>query len=140
MQRLKELREQRGLTQAKLAEQLGTTQQTIHKYEHGTAEPEHKMLRRISDFFNVSADYLIDHEVHDLTLDAQEQHLIHTLRTLDAPDKTILFNAADSFAQKEYPTTSDERSVIDHYRKLEPFQKRLINREIDKMLAENSKK
>ncbi len=137
MKRLKELREERGLSQTKLAEQLGTTQQTIHKYEHGTSEPEQKMLKRISDFFNVTTDYLIDHDQNKPPLDAREQHLIDTVRSLEKNDIDLIYKAADSLAQKEYSTTPDERDVIDSYRKLESFQKRLINQEMKKMLKGN---
>ena len=137
MKRLKELREQRGLSQAKLAEQVGTTQQTIYKYEHGTTEPEHKMLKRLSDFFNVTTDYLIEHDTNELKLDAQEQHYVDTLRALTPSDKDLIIKTADSLSQKEYTTTSDERSIIDQYRQLKPFQKRLINQEMKKMLDKN---
>ena len=139
MKRLKELREERGLSQAKLAEQLGTTQQTIHKYEHGTSEPEQKMLKRMSDFFNVTTDYLIEHDINELPLDAREQHLIDTVRTLENSDMELIYKTVDSLAQKGYSTTPDERDVIDNYRKLETFQKRLINQQMKKMLKDKKK-
>ena len=59
MIRLKTLRNEKHLSQKKLAEQLGVSQQAICKYEKGLAEPDISMLKRISDLFGVSVDYLI---------------------------------------------------------------------------------
>lgn len=58
-QRLKELRDSSGLTQVKLAEQLGVVQQTVAKWEKGTASPDPDTLVLIADIFGVSADYLL---------------------------------------------------------------------------------
>lgn len=56
---LKELREERGLSQQKLAEILNTSQQTIFKYEKTLVEPDIETLISMADFFEVSVDYLI---------------------------------------------------------------------------------
>lgn len=58
-QRLKELREDAQLTQVRLAEQLGVVQQTVAKWEKGTASPDPETLVRLADVFGVSADYLL---------------------------------------------------------------------------------
>ena len=136
MEKLKKLREERGLSQAMLAEQLGTTQQSIHNYERGAIEPEFKMLKQMADFFNVSSDYLIDHDTKERPLDATEQHIIAVLRKLDSGDRKTVTDLIDSLSQKEYSTTIDERNVIDGYRNLSPTQKRFINKELKKMLKD----
>jgi transcriptional regulator with XRE-family HTH domain len=59
---LKELREERGLTQKKLAEGLNITRSAISGYEMGRNEPDHEMLKRIATFFDVTTDYLIGKE------------------------------------------------------------------------------
>ena len=58
---LKKLREERGLSQQKLAEQFGISQQSIYKYENGLAEPDIDMLINFADFFYTSVDFLIGH-------------------------------------------------------------------------------
>lgn len=58
-QRLAELRKQKGLTQEQLAKQLGFTRGQVSNYEQGTREPDFETLKKIADFFNVSADYLL---------------------------------------------------------------------------------
>lgn len=58
--RLKELRKSRGISQVKLAMDLGLNQNTISRYETGAHEADHATLIRIADYFNVSIDYLLE--------------------------------------------------------------------------------
>ena len=60
MRRLKELREKRGISQLKLAMDLGLTQNSVSRYESGVREADYKTLVALADYFNVSIDYLLD--------------------------------------------------------------------------------
>ena len=60
MRRLKELREKRGISQLKLAIDLGLTQNSVSRYESGIREAEYKTLIALADYFNVSIDYLLE--------------------------------------------------------------------------------
>ena len=57
--RLKNLREERKISQQKLAIELNVSQASISKYEKGLAEPDIPLLCTIAEFFHVSVDYLI---------------------------------------------------------------------------------
>lgn len=57
--RLRELRTQKGLSQPKLAEHIGTVRSTICQYEKGTREPDIATIIKLADFFDVSVDYLL---------------------------------------------------------------------------------
>ena len=58
--RLKQLREDAGLSQYKLAEILGISQSAVGNWEAGTKEPRnYAMTQKIADFFDVSIDYLL---------------------------------------------------------------------------------
>lgn len=59
MQRLKELRAKRNISQVKLAMDLDTTQNSISRYENGEREADYKTLIAIADYFGVSVDYLL---------------------------------------------------------------------------------
>ncbi len=59
MKKLKSLRKAKKLTQADMAEMLGTTRVSYLRWENGTHEPDLKTLATIADYFNVSIDYLI---------------------------------------------------------------------------------
>ena len=56
--RLKKLREGFGISQAKLAEELHSTQSSINRYENGQSQPTVALLRRYADYFDVSMDYI----------------------------------------------------------------------------------
>lgn len=59
---LKQLREERGITQTELARQLGVVRSTICFYESGQHSPTPDMLIKLADFFGVSVDYLLGRE------------------------------------------------------------------------------
>jgi len=57
--RLKEVRNTKGVTQKFMAEFLGITEQAYQKYEYAMREPNHKVTIKLADFFDVSVDYLL---------------------------------------------------------------------------------
>ena len=58
--RLKELRKQRGISQLKLAMDLGMNQNSISRYESGAREADYATLILLADYFHVSIDYLLE--------------------------------------------------------------------------------
>lgn len=59
MQRLKELRIKRHISQVKLAMDLSMNQNSISRYESGEREADYKTLMAFADYFGVSVDYLL---------------------------------------------------------------------------------
>ena len=57
--RIRDLREDRDLTQKELAKLLGCTQQTYSRYETGEITIDIYNLIKLADFYNTSCDYLI---------------------------------------------------------------------------------
>lgn len=60
---IKELRELRGLKQEELANIFGLKRTTISSWEVGKSKPDVDTLIKVAEFFNVSIDYLLSHEV-----------------------------------------------------------------------------
>ena len=58
-EKLYELRKKSGLSQEQLAEQLDVSRQAVSKWESGKAVPESDTLISISEYFNVTLDYLM---------------------------------------------------------------------------------
>lgn len=58
-ERLKIVRNQAGLSQKSLAEQLYVTQQSVWKWEMNESSPNPETVAKIAEIFNVSADYLL---------------------------------------------------------------------------------
>lgn len=59
---LKELRMEKGLTQAKLAEQLNTTNRSVSRWETGSTLPDISILIELADFYEVDIKEIIDGE------------------------------------------------------------------------------
>ena len=89
---LKRLREEAGLSQQKLADQLGLTQQSIFSYETGAYEPDLSTLKRLADYFNTSIDYLVGNteirhrieKVEKFDLNKHEAQIMEEYRSLSA--------------------------------------------------------
>ncbi len=56
--RLRDLREDHDLTQAKLVEMLGMHKTTYANYEQGKREPPFELIVQLAEFYNVSIDYI----------------------------------------------------------------------------------
>ncbi|MBR5247255.1 MAG: helix-turn-helix transcriptional regulator [Clostridia bacterium] len=59
---LKILRKQRKLNQQKVAMDLNISREVISHYENGKRNPDIQMLKILSNYFNVSIDFLINGE------------------------------------------------------------------------------
>lgn len=57
--RLRSQREDAGLSLRELSEKTGISYQALHHYEKGDRDPSIWNVKKISDFFNVSIDWLI---------------------------------------------------------------------------------
>ena len=62
MKGLKIVRKQRNLNQQKVAMDLNISREALSQYENGKREPSLQMLRKLSAYYNVSIDYLINGE------------------------------------------------------------------------------
>ena len=56
---LKKVRKQKGLSQLKVAMDLSISREALSYYENGKRSPDIQMLLLLSDYFDVSIDYLI---------------------------------------------------------------------------------
>lgn len=57
--RLKQVRIEKKLSREDLAGKIGVSYSAIAKYETGKREPDYDTLVKLSDFFNVTVDYLL---------------------------------------------------------------------------------
>ena len=60
MNKLKELRKEKGYTQAEIAELLKIKQQQYSRYEKQTNGMSIETLKKICNIYHVSADYLLE--------------------------------------------------------------------------------
>lgn len=101
-ERLKELRNETGVSMKRLAEAIGVSDASVCKWENGIAEPKVTYLIKLSEFFNCSVDYLVG-KCDDFGAVAD--------RPNEQPQTVLL------------PT---ERKLVESYRQLTSNQKPLI--------------
>ena len=58
--RIRELREDRDLTQKELANALNCSQQVYSNYELGQRDIPTDILKKLSSFYDVSVDYILE--------------------------------------------------------------------------------
>lgn len=56
---LKKIRNEKGFSQLKVAMDLSISREALSYYENGKRSPDIQMLLLLSDYFDVSIDYLI---------------------------------------------------------------------------------
>ena len=57
---LKKIRKQKKMNQLKVALDLNISREALSHYENGKRSPDLQMLRRLSEYFGVSIDYLVN--------------------------------------------------------------------------------
>lgn len=80
MESLKLLRLAHNLTQQELADILNIHRVTYNGYEQGKFEPSFEILKKLSKYFNVSIDFLLDNK---LSKDVPREVLINEIIALN---------------------------------------------------------
>ena len=62
MNKLKELRKRKGLTQTQVAQYIGISQNNYSYWENGKVKIDNDSLQKLADLFDVSVDYLLGRE------------------------------------------------------------------------------
>lgn len=91
---LRSLRLSKGISQQQLADVIGTTQQSINKYENHSTEPDFETLGKLADYFDTTVDHLIGHQVRDISsgqdapmLTRAEQEMLEGYRRLSRTEQ-----------------------------------------------------
>ena len=105
--RLKELREEKKLTQKEVADAVNGTQSNLAKWEKGKIQPVADSIIRLADFFGVSTDYLLGRSdelgyvtvQNSPTLSPEEQELLNHYRVMRPDLRPTLLSTAKTLAQ-----------------------------------------
>ena len=62
MNRLKQLRKEKGLTQQELSEVIAVSHRTIQNWENGESQIKSNKASQLADYFGVSVGYLLGYE------------------------------------------------------------------------------
>ena len=119
--RIKSLREKRGLIQEILAVELGITQQMLSKYERDSSIIKVDVLKKLAGYFNVTTDYLLG--LSDVKRDLTGQirinetideyyDLIEVYKKLDKYDQEMIWTmiqAVRKIAEKRKREEKDDK-------------------------------
>lgn len=84
---LERIRKGKKISQAKLGEMLGLTQQMVSSYEKDLSSPNVDVLIKIADYFNVSIDSLVEHVVKKPDGDNAEARFMRYFENLNETDR-----------------------------------------------------
>ena len=91
-QRIKKLRNDKGLSMQELADKLGVTKSSINMWENSSSIPKNNILISLSKMFNVSIDYLLgNEEMQEKVPENKQLHYIQ--RNLEKLDEQRLKQA-----------------------------------------------
>ena len=115
---LKKLRESNGLSQNKLAQQLGVSQATVGMWESGKRDPSFPVLRTICEFFDVSADQFLGLQTAgnamrpvQQPIPAADAELLRKFHALDDMAQARILNSLDFEYQAASRQDSAESSI-----------------------------
>lgn len=96
MERLRQLRESKNLTQLRLSTILGVSQETISGYEIGKAIPPADMLIKLADTLDTSIDYLLNRtdiksSLRKAELSEEETEILSIFRKLEKENKDCVY-------------------------------------------------
>lgn len=114
--RLKERREQLGLTQGEVASLLGITPGAVGNYENGVSTPKADILFKVFDALKCDANYLFQDEMNNRTqkdsaTPLEMETLVKKYRDLDSHGKEMV----DFTLQKEWErSTAVQDNVVEY--------------------------
>ena len=80
-QRLKEIREAQGMSQASVAKHLGISRSSYFNWENGKTKPNQKNLSVLAELFGVAETYFLsEHEIVEVYLELNEENRQEALR------------------------------------------------------------
>lgn len=95
---LKILRREYGISQQRLADAIGVSQQSINQYENHSVEPDISVLTRLADHFNTSIDFIVGRtdirrpieHTEPFHLNKDESDVITQYRSLKSSEKQCI--------------------------------------------------
>ena len=88
---LKELRKEKGITQAQLAETLNVSARTVSRWETGSNMPDISILVDIADYYDISIPEIINGERKSEIMNEEERKIAKTMSDYATTEKEKIF-------------------------------------------------
>lgn len=105
--RLRQARDNTGLSQIDAAKKLGISNGTLSGYERDYRDPDTNILHRMAELYDVSVDWLIGKAGKSSESDEDRKNSIINKIIMEFPDAELMFNDLASF------TADDMQEVYD---------------------------
>jgi transcriptional regulator with XRE-family HTH domain len=99
-ERLRKIREEKGLTQAELAQRSGLQPSAIAHFEAGRRSPSLDNLRRLADALSVTLDYLLGREPDPKSAGPAAEKLLREFARVPAKDQDTVVDFTKMMADK----------------------------------------
>lgn len=98
-ERLKNILQDNDISQLKLAQELGYTQQAVNRWCNNITEPDNKTIVAIAKYLNISTDYLLGNDNNRPSENEEELRELGTLKQLLI--KNGYMNSDEDLTKKE---------------------------------------
>ena len=98
---LRELMEERDMTQKKIAEDLRIAPSTLGNYVRNLREPDYETLKQIAKYFDVSIDFLLHYSKDGKKDFHNEERILQVFRSLDGQNRNILIEQGQVLAKHQ---------------------------------------
>lgn len=105
---LRELIEERGMTQKQVASDLNIAPSTMGGYVQNTSEPDFNTLKLLARYFNVTVDYLLDFRSKKAGT-RQEDEVLRVFRSLTAEQKNLYLEQGKVFIRFNQKNTGNKK-------------------------------
>jgi len=104
-EKIKRLRKEHGMSQAKLAEFTGVHKAHFSRLERGVYQPSIDLLRKIAQALDVTTDYLLNDDVDEISpVRVEDKSLLERVKlieTLDLEEKNAVLKIIDALLTKK---------------------------------------
>ena len=105
---LRELLEEKNVTQKQLADAIKIGASTLSNYVQGTRQPDFDALKAIADYFKVSTDFLLDHRTGQ-AISHGEDVLLRVFRALTPEYREIYLRQGKAFLAQSHKTAYEHK-------------------------------
>ena len=106
-ERINQLRKKKGISQSELAEVIGVKNNTVSTWERGTRKPDFEALNLLSDYFEVSFEYILG------SSDKEEARVKPTQNELDQLASSALADDLYDNMKKYCQLSTKSQKMID---------------------------
>ena len=106
-ERIKQLRKKKGISQSELAELIGVKNNTVSTWERGTRKPDFEALNLLSNYFEVSFEYILG------SSDKEEARVVPTQDELDELALSALADELYDHVKKYSMLSNKSQKMID---------------------------